>query len=50
MRCRKSSNKTEVYRNTILPQETRKSEINHLTLHLQQLEKEEQQQPKKTQS
>ena len=42
MGCSKSSSKREVYSNTILPQETRKSQINNLTLHLKQLEKEEQ--------
>ena len=41
----KSSSKREVYGNTILPQET-KSQINNLTLHLKQLEKEEQRKPK----
>ena len=46
MGCSKSSSKREVYRNTILPQETRKSQINNLTLHLKQLEKEEQKNPK----
>ena len=35
----------EVYSNTILPQETRKTS-NSLTLHLKQLEKEEQRPPK----
>ena len=40
----KSSSKREVYSNTILPQETRKTNrIDNLTLHLKQLEKEEQQ-------
>ena len=39
MGCCKSSSNTEVYRNTILPQETRK--INNLTLQLKQLEKEQ---------
>ena len=34
--------KREVYSNTILPQETRKTSIDNLTLHLKQLEKEEQ--------
>ena len=43
---RKSSFKMEVYSNTILPQETRKSQINRVTLHLKQLEKEEQTKPK----
>ena len=42
--CRKSSSKKEVYSNTILPQET--FEINNLTSHLKQLEKEEQTKPK----
>ena len=40
----KSSSKREVYSNTILPQE--KSQINNLTLHLKELEKEEQTKPK----
>ena len=42
----KSSSKREVYSNKILPQETRKISINNLTLHLKQLEKEEQRKPK----
>ena len=42
--CIKSSSKKEVYSNTILPQET--FEINNLTSHLKQLEKEEQTKPK----
>ena len=46
MGCSKSSSKREFYSNTILPQETRKSQINNLTLHLKQLEKEEQTKPK----
>ena len=37
----KSSTKGKVHSNTGLPQETRKSQINNLTLHLKQLEKEE---------
>ena len=41
MGCSKSSSKREVYSNTILPQETRKTS-NNLTLHLKQLEKEHQ--------
>ena len=45
MRCSKSSAKREVYSNSILPQETRKIS-NNLTLHLKQLEKEEQRKPK----
>ena len=32
----------EIYRSTSLPQETRKTQINNLTFHLKQLEKEEQ--------
>ena len=39
MGCSKSSFNREVYSNTILPQET--SQINNLTLHLKQLEKEQ---------
>ena len=42
MACSKSSSKKEVYSNIILPQETRKMKINNLTLHLKQIEKEEQ--------
>ena len=42
----KSSSKREVYSNTILPQERRKISSNHLTLHLKELEKEEQTKPK----
>ena len=38
----KRSSKSKVYSNTILPQETRKFQINNLILHLKQLEKEEQ--------
>ena len=41
----KSSSKREVYSNSISPQETRKIS-NNLTLHLKQLEKEEQRKPK----
>ena len=44
MGCSKSSCKREIYSNTILPQETRKIS-NNLTLHLRQLEKEEQRNP-----
>ena len=44
MECSKSSSKREVYSNTILPQETRKISSN-LTLHLKELEKEEQTKP-----
>ena len=41
MGCSKSSSKREVYSYTILPQETRNIS-NNLTLHLEELEKEEQ--------
>ena len=40
MGCCKSSSKREVYSNTIFPQE--KSQINNITLHQKQPEKEEQ--------
>ena len=46
MRCHKSSSKREVYGNTILPQETRNISNKNLTLHLKQLEKEDQTNPK----
>ena len=42
MRFSKSSAKREFYSRTILPQETRKHQIDNLTLHLKQLKKEEQ--------
>ena len=42
----KSSAKGKVHSNTDLPQETRKSQINNLTLHLKQLEKEEMKNPR----
>ena len=42
----KSSAKGKVHSNTSLPQETRKSQINNLTLHLKQLEKEEMKNPR----
>ena len=45
MGCSKSSSKREVYSYTILLQETRKIS-NNLTLHLKELEKEEQTKPK----
>ena len=35
-----------VHSNTGLPQETKKSQINNLTLHLKQLEKEEMKNPR----
>ena len=41
----KSSAKGKVPSNTCIPQETRKSQINNLTLHLEQLEKEETENP-----
>ena len=41
----KSSAKGKVNSNTSLPQETRKSQVNNLTLHLEQLEKEEMKNP-----
>ena len=47
MGCSKSNSKREVYSNTILPQETRKTQINNLNLHLKQLEKEEEEQQQK---
>ena len=46
MGFKKSSSKREFYSNTILPQETRKHQIDNLMLHLKQLEKEEQKTPK----
>ena len=42
----KSSAKGKVHSNTGTPQETRKSQINNLTLHLKQLEKEETENPR----
>ena len=42
----KNRSKREVYSNKILPQETRKTSINNLNLHLKQLEEEEQTKPK----
>ena len=44
MGFKKSSSKREFYSNTILPQETRKYQIDSLTLYLKQLKKEQQQQ------
>ena len=41
----KSSSERKVYSNTILPQERRKAQLNNLTLHLKQSEKEEQTKP-----
>ena len=42
----KSSPKGKVHSNTGTPQEARKSQINNLTLHLKQLEKEEMKNPR----
>ena len=42
----KSSSKRKVYSNIILPQEQEKHRIENLTLHLKQLEKEEEKNPK----
>ena len=41
MRCSKSSSKREVYSDTGLPQERKKTQMNNLTYHLKELEKEE---------
>ena len=41
MGCSKSSPKREVYSNTMLPQETRKTLNKNLILHLKQLEKKQ---------
>ena len=48
MGCSKTSSKREVYNNTILLQETRKTLNKQPNLHLKQLEKQQQQQQKKT--
>ena len=42
----KSSPKGKVHSNTGTPQETRKNQMNNLTLHLKQLEKEEMKNPR----
>ena len=42
----KSSAKGKVHSNTGLPQEMRKSQINNITVHLKQLEKEEMKNPR----
>ena len=44
MGCNKSSSNREVYSNTVLPQEI--SQIYNVTIHLKELEKEEQKNPK----
>ena len=49
MQCSKTNSKREVYSDTSLPQEIRKIS-NNLTLHLKQLEKEEQTKPKVSRS
>ena len=41
MGCSKSSSEREVYSNSISPQEKRETQVNNLTLHLKQLEKEQ---------
>ena len=46
MGCSKSSSKREVYSNTILSKKQEKHQIDNLTLHLKQLEKEEPKTPK----
>ena len=46
MGCSKSSSKQEVYSNTSLPQETREISNKRSNLHLKELEKEEQKNPK----
>ena len=46
MGCKKSSSKREIYSNTILPQKQEKHQIDNLTLHRKQQEKEEQTPPK----
>ena len=46
MGCSKSSSKREVNSSRILPQETRKTPIDNVTLYLKQLENKEQKPPK----
>ena len=46
MGCSKRSSKREVNSSRILPQETRKTPIDNVTLYLKQLENEEQKPPK----
>ena len=46
MGCSKSSSKREVYSYTAYIKKQEKSQINNLTLHLKELEKEEQTKPK----
>ena len=47
MGCSESSPKREVYSNTTLPQKQEKHQIDNLTLHPKQLEKQQQQQQQK---
>ena len=42
----KNSAKRKVHSNTGIPQKTRKNQINNLTIHLKQLEKEEMKNPR----
>ena len=49
MKCNKSSSKREVYSNTILPKETRKSLNRKSNFTLKQLEKEEEEQQQQQQ-
>ena len=46
MGCRKSSAQREIYSNPGLSQNEERSQIDNLTLHLYELEKEEQKSPK----
>ena len=46
MRNNKNSSKRYAHSNTGLPQETRKSQINNLSLHLKELDEEEKMKPK----
>ena len=46
MGCRKSSSKREVYSKRVYLKKQEKSQINNLTLHVKELEKKEQTNPK----
>ena len=46
MECSKNNSKKEVYSYTSLPKKQEKSQVNNLTLHLKELEKEEETKPK----
>ena len=48
MVCSRRNSKREVYSDTGLPQLQEKSQINNLTYHLKELEREEQQSPRST--